>query len=487
MISWAHRLPRVRPASTAAGFCSTAAGYTVTQGVVAVSDERFDVVILGTGTAGEFAAHRLADRGRTVAVVERERVEGECAYWACNPSKTLLRPVSLLGESIKCFGTEPVSLDWPKISEYRDEMVRHYDDSVLVGRLTDKGVTFVRAEGRLDGPGVVIAGDRVLTARDVVIATGSEPVIPPIDGLHETGYWTNREAVSVTEIPRSLLFIGGGPVAVELGQMLRRYGAEVTIVERSGTLFHAEEPALGELLLVALRGDGIDVRLGVTVQRVGRDGDGSVCALSDGSEVRSQHVVVAVGRRSRTSGIGLETVGLEPTHHGGIAIDEYGRAGEGLWAIGDVVGPPFFTHRAMYHARCVAANIVEPSRALDERAIPRVTFTDPEISAVGLTEAQAKAQGLDAMSASLPFEELDRPYTYQTDWSGVGILVVERSTGEILGASACGPLSSEWIHVASVAIKARLPYADLRDLMFQFPTFAEVYWHLGEELDAAAG
>ncbi|MBE0417483.1 MAG: NAD(P)/FAD-dependent oxidoreductase, partial [Coriobacteriia bacterium] len=405
--------------------------------------ESFDVVIIGTGTAGEFAAHRLATRGKSVAVVERERIEGECAYWACNPSKTLLRPVSLWGESVKCFGTEPVALNWPEISDYRDEMVRHYDDSVFAGRLDEAGITLVRADARLDRPGRVVAGDRVLTAPDIVIATGSEAIIPPIDGLKEAGYWTNRETVSVTEIPHSLVFIGGGPVAVELGQMLRRYGAAVTIVEQADTLFPREEPALGELLLTALEADGIEVRLGTAVQSVTREGDSRTVLLSDGTEVTAEHVVVAVGRRPRTAGIGLETVGIVPSDDGGIAVDEYGRAGEGLWAIGDVVGPPFFTHRAMYHARSIAANIVEPSRQLDERATPRVTFTDPEISAVGMTELHAREQGIDALSASLPFEELDRPYTYQTDWSGVGILVVERLTGEVLGAAAAGPLTSE--------------------------------------------
>jgi dihydrolipoamide dehydrogenase len=443
----------------------------------------FDVVIVGTGTAGEFAAHRLAARGKNVAVIERERIEGECAYWACNPTKTLLRPASLWGETVRCFGTEPVRLSWPEISDYRDEMVRHYDDSVFAGRLADAGVTLIRDDAHLDGPGRVVAGERVLTAPDIVIATGSEPVIPPIDGLEEAGYWTNREAVSVTEIPRSLIFIGGGPVAVELGQMHRRYGAGVTIVERATTLFPREEPALGELLLAALRADGIDVRLGTTVTRVSREGDLCTAQLSDDTEVAAEHVVVAVGRRPRVHGIGLETVGIEPAADGGIHVDEYGRAGEGLWAAGDVVGPPFFTHRAMYHARTIAANIVDHTRRLDERAIPRVTFTDPEISAVGMTLRDAREQGIDALSATLPFEELDRPYTYQTDWSGLGMLVVDRSTGEVLGAAAGGPLSSEYIHIASVAIKARLPYMELRDLMFQFPTFSEVYWHLGEELD----
>ncbi|MDI6900653.1 MAG: NAD(P)/FAD-dependent oxidoreductase [Anaerosomatales bacterium] len=447
------------------------------------SREDFDVVIVGTGTAGEFAAHRLAARGKRVAVVERERIEGECAYWACNPSKTLLRPVALWGESVKCFGTEPVALNWPEISDYRDEMVRHYDDSVFAGRLDEAGITLVRADGRLDGPGRVVAGDRILTAPDIVIATGSEAVIPPIDGLERAGYWTNREAVSVTEIPHSLVFIGGGPVAVELGQMLRRYGATVTIVEQADTLFPREEPALGELLQTALEADGIEVRLGTVVQRVTREGDSRKVLLSDGTEITAEHVVVATGRRPRSAGIGLETVGIVPGDDGGVAVDGYGRAGEGLWAIGDVTGPPFFTHRAMYHARCIAANIVEPSRELDERATPRVVFTDPELSAVGMTERQARENGIDVLSASLPFEELDRPYTYQTDWSGIGILVVERSTGKVLGAAAAGPLTSEFIHVAAVAIKARLPYTELRDLMFQFPTFSEMYWHLGEELD----
>lgn len=445
--------------------------------------DNFDVVILGTGTAGEFTAHRLAARGKRVAVVERELVEGECAYWACNPSKTLLRPVSLRGETEKCFGTEPAVLKWPEIAAYRDEMVRHYDDSVLSGRLTDAGVEIVRGDGRVEAPGRVRVEDRVLSAPDIVIATGSEPIIPPVEGLAEAGYWTNREATEVTEIPGSLLFIGGGPVAVELGQMLRRYGSEVTIVERAPALFSAEEPQLGELVLAALRADGIDVRLGTSVVMVSVEGDDRLVRLSDGTTAKVEHVVVATGRRPRTRDIGLEAVGVRLGEHGGVVIDEYGRAADGVWAVGDACGPPFFTHRAMYHARCVAANIVEPTRVIDERALPRVTFTDPEISAVGMTHAQALASGRDALSASLAFEELDRPYTYQTDWSGIGVLVVDAVSGEVLGAAAGGPLSSEYIHVASVAIKARLPYTELRDLMFQFPTFAEMYWHLGEELD----
>lgn len=449
-----------------------------------MAEEAFDVVILGTGTAGEFAAHRLVARGARVAVVERERVEGECAYWACNPSKTLLRPTYLRGETEKCFGTDPVPLKWPEISDYRDEMVRHYDDTVLAGRLTDRGVELVREDGRLDGPGRVVAGTRVLTAPDIVIATGSEPIIPPIPGLEEADYWTNREVVSATEIPKSLIFIGGGPVALELGQMMRRYGAEVTIVERFDTLLSMEEPALGELLAEALRNDGIVLRLGVQVERVEGGSGGARAVLSDGSTVAAEHIVVAVGRRPRTADIGLESVGLEVPAGKSIPIDEYGRAGEGLWAIGDVTGPPFFTHRSIYHARCLAANIGGLERRLDERALPRVTFTDPEISAVGMTEAQAASQGLNVLAATFPFTELDRPYTYQTDWSGIGQIVVDSATGEVLGAAMAGPLSSEYIHVASVAIKARLPYSELRDLMFQFPTFAEVFWHLGEELDA---
>ncbi|MBI5231397.1 MAG: NAD(P)/FAD-dependent oxidoreductase [Coriobacteriales bacterium] len=450
-------------------------------------EEKFDVVILGTGAAGEFAAHRLAARGKRVAVVERERIEGECGYWACNPSKTLLRPTYLHGESEKCFGTGEVRLDWPEISAYRDEMVRHYDDSVLADRLVDKGVVVVREDGHLDGPGRVQAGSRTLCAPDIVIATGSEPIIPPISGLAESGYWTNREVVSLTEIPRSLVFIGGGPVAVELGQMMRRYGSQVTIVERFERLMLAEEPELGPLLEEALRADGIDLRLGVEVETVSRvDGETRV-GLSDGSAATADHVVVAVGRRPRTAGIGIETVGLQVEAGRGIAVDSYGRAGQGLWAIGDVTGPPFFTHRSIYHARCIAATIAGLDRPIDERALPRVTFTDPEIAAVGATEEAARRSGIDAVAASFPFTELDRPYTYQKDWSGIGKIVVERSTGVVLGAAAAGPLSSEYIHVASLAIKARLSYTELRDLMFQFPTFAELYWHLGEELDAIIG
>lgn len=446
-------------------------------------EERFDVIILGTGAAGEAVGHYLGSAGMNVVTLERERVQGECGYWACNPSKVLLRPVSLWGESVKCFGVKPVELDWQAISDYRDEAVRHYDDSMLAERLRQKGVTLVRSEGRLSGPGTVVAGDRKFTAPHIVLATGSEPVIPPIEGLKETGYWTNRETVSATRVPRSLVFIGGGPVSIELGQMMRRYGAEVTVIERAERLFGNEEDELGQHALRALQADGIDVRLSVEAKKVSKDGDSKAVELSDGSVSTAEEVVVAVGRRPRTGDIGLDTIGIEASR--GVLIDDYGRAADGIWAIGDVVGPPFFTHRSLYHARCVAANILDgPSRVLDERALPRVTFVDPEIAAVGLTEKLAREQGFDVRSATLPMEELDRPYTYQTDWSGLCKLVVQRESGEILGAAAVGPLSSEWIHIASVAIKARLPYEMLGDVIFQFPTFSEFFWHLSEKLDA---
>ncbi len=445
--------------------------------------EKFDVIIIGTGAAGEALAHRLAAAGKKVAALERERVQGECGYWACNPTKTLLRPTALWGESVKCFGTKSVELDWRAISDYRDEAVRHYDDSMLADRLTERGAHLFRMEGRLNGPGTVTSEDRVFTAPDIVIATGSEPLIPPIEGLVDTGYWTNRDIVSVTQIPRSILFVGGGPVAVEIGQMMQRYGTAVTIIERAATLFGNEESVLGEHLLQALKADGIDLRLGVEVERLTKHADGKAAELSDGSNARADEVVIAVGRKPRTTDIGLDTVGIEARK--AVAVDEFGRASTGLWAIGDVVGPPFFTHRALYHARCVAANILGLWRPLDERAIPRVTFTDPEVAAVGLTEQQAREQGIEILTASLPMEELDRPYTYQTDWSGVCKMVVERHTGEVLGAAAVGPLSSEWIHIASVAIRARLPHQVLGDVIFQFPTFSEFFWHLSEELDSS--
>ncbi len=447
-------------------------------------EERFDVVLIGTGAAGEALAHQLGTAGKKVAALEHERVQGECGYWACNPTKTLLRPSALWGESVKCFGTKPVELNWSEISDYRDKAVRHYDDSMLADRLRERGAHLIRMTGRLSGPGTVTAGDRTFTAPDIVLATGSEPIIPPIEGLIDTGYWTNREIVSVRQIPRSILFVGGGPVAVEIGQMMQRYGAAVTIIERAKTLFGNEESELGEHLLQALEADRIDVRLGVEVQKLTKHGDTKVAELSDGSDAKADEVVIAVGRKPRTTDLGLETVGIDT--RAAVPVDEFGRAGKGLWAIGDIIGPPFFTHRGLYHARCVAGNILGLSRPLDERAVPRVTFTDPEIAAVGLTEQQARERGIDILTASLPMEELDRPYTYQTDWSGVCKMVVERNTGEVLGAAAVGPLSSEWIHIASVAIRARMPHQILGDVIFQFPTFSEFFWRLSEELDSAS-
>src|SRR5579875_977275 len=335
--------------------------------------ERYDAVVIGSGPAGEVAVSRLADQGLRVALCERELIGGECAYWACIPSKTLLRPTEARAEARRAAGVSEPELDWAQIARYRNFMIRELDDAKQERDYRERGVDVRRGAARIAGSGrVEVAGDTLHTER-IVIATGSDPHIPAIDGLQEAGHWTNREATTVDELPASIVILGGGPVGIELGQFFARVGTRVTLVQSCERLL----------------------------------------ALDDGSEVRGQELLIATGRRPRVAELGLETVGIEP-EAGGIKVDERCRAAEGVWAIGDVTGVMPFTHVGMYQGRVASADIAgQPARA-DYRAIPRVVFSDPEIAAVGLTEEQARAQGIELASSRIELAEaIARPWTYE--------------------------------------------------------------------------
>ena len=439
--------------------------------------ERFDVAILGAGPAGEHAAYALSEEGKRVLLIERELIGGECTNWACIPTKTLLRPAELRGATERAAGVRTAVTDWPELDRYRDYMTSAGDDSARVARYGEMGVTVVKGEGRLAGPGAIDVGGRRVEAEQILVSTGSGPVIPPIEGLFASGFWTNREASALHELPRSAVVLGGGPVGVELAQFMRRFGVEVTIVQGSSRLADREDPRVGDLLAETLQRDGIRVRLGAQAQRVSVEGDEKVVALDDGNEVRGEVLVVAVGRRPRGRDIGLETVGVEPTASGAVPVDKRCRVTTGIWACGDCTGQALFTHVAKYRARIAVADMAGHGRAADYSAIPRVIFTDPEIASVGLTEAQAREQGLDVAVAhlDLPSGGVARAYTYEQNPRGEMALIADRGAGVLVGAWAVAPQAGEWIHEAVLAIRARVALDVLLDTVPQFPSFSEGY------------
>jgi dihydrolipoamide dehydrogenase len=445
--------------------------------------ETFDVVVLGAGPGGEVAADRLRAGGLRVALVERELIGGECAYWACIPSKTLLRPPEAREEADRAAGLDRPALGFADAAAYRDVMIRGLDDSRQVRGYEEQGVAVVKGAGRIAGPGRVDVAGRSLRTERIVVATGSDQRIPPIDGLREAGFWTNREATTLSEVPSTVVVLGGGASGIESAQMLRRYGAEVTLVQSGDRLLPREDPRVGELVAEALRADGIDVRVGARASAVTRQDGRRTVRLDDGSEVEGEQLLVATGRAPRVDGLGLESVGIEPRPRG-IAVDERCRAAEGVWAIGDVTGAMPFTHVAKYQARVVAADILgEPAR-VDLRSVPRVVFCDPEVGAVGLGEAQARAQGLRLAAARVRLPEvIARPWTYEQDPRGELALLADRDREVLVGAWAVGAQASEWIHYAALAIKTEAPLAVLRDSVAQFPSFTEGYLYALDRLE----
>ena len=444
------------------------------------ADDRFDAVVIGAGPGGRGVARRLAKAGRRVAVVEDELVGGECPFWACIPSKALLRPAEARGQAAHVAGLERPTLHWDEVARYRDYMVSGHDDTKKTKALTDAGIEVVRGRGRLEGPGRVRVGERTLQAEQVVIATGTTSAIPPIEGLDGVDYWTNREATALEAVPASAVVLGGGPVGVELGQMLARFGARTTIVEALPRLLARETPAVGDRLAELLRAEGIDVRLGAKAVRVG----GTRVQLEDGGGVEGDRLVVAVGRKARTDDVGLDTVGIEPTDRGTVEVDARCRAADGVWAVGDVTGVAQFTHVAAYQAGVAVADMLGVPREADYRAVPRVVFSDPEVAAVGETPEQARERGADVAVVTGDLSDLDRTETYGHDLAGGYGLVADREASQVLGAWAVGPLASEWIHPMALAIRARIPLDLVGDGMAQFPTFAEAWPMAARRLSA---
>ena len=439
-------------------------------------------MILGGGPAGEAVVRRLEGEGLRVALVERELVGGECAYWACVPSKTLLRPPDVRVQARRVQGLSEPDQTWEEIASYRDFMISDLDDADKAARMEAAGATLVRGAGRIVGPCRVTVGTRTLEAERIVVATGTVAAVPSVEGLEAGHFWTTREVYTMQVPPRDALVLGGGPVGVETAQMLRRHGAGVTIVEEAERLLSREDATVGEHLARRLGEEGVDLRLGARAVRVEAADGRQVVHLDDGSPVEAERIVVATGREPRVEGIGLELVGIEPGESGGIDVDERCRAGDGIWAVGDVTSVLPFTHVAHYQGELAADDILGRPRSADYRAIPRVVFTDPEVAAVGLTHEQAKAQKLAVSEGSVDLETLARTGTYGAGHHGAMTVLADREQGVLVGACAVAPLASEWIGAAVIAIKARVPVTVLRDTPMQFPTFGEALTYAVRDL-----
>jgi pyruvate/2-oxoglutarate dehydrogenase complex dihydrolipoamide dehydrogenase (E3) component len=435
-----------------------------------------DVVVLGMGPGGEDAAGRLATAGLSVAGVEDRLVGGECPYWGCIPSKMMIRAANLLAEGRRVpglAGRSEIYPDWaPVAHRIRKEATDNWDDKVAVDRFTSKGGTLFRGHGTITGPGEVTVGGDVLRARRaIIINTGTHPFVPPIDGLAGTPYWTNREAIEATEVPGSLVVLGGGFIGAELSQVFARFGARVTVIEESGRLLPPEEPEAGALLAEVFGREGIDVRTGTTAQAVRHDGMAFTLALSDGTEVTGDALLVATARRTDLPGIGAGVVGVDESAHT-IPVDDHLRAAPGVWAVGDITGHGAFTHMSMYQANIVVADILgEQVSPAEYHAVPRVTFTDPEIGSVGLSEAQALERGLAVRTSCYPVPKSTRGWIHQAGNDGFIKLVADAGRGVLVGATSAGPTGGEVLSMLTLAVHARVPVRRLREMIYAYPTF----------------
>ncbi len=446
-----------------------------------------DVVVLGLGVGGEEVAERVAKAGLSVVGVERRLVGGECPYYACVPTKMMLRGAELLAESRRVdgmAGTAAVRPDFrPVAARIRNEATDDWNDRVAVDRFVGLGGRFIRGDGRLAGPGLVQVGQEVFAARrGVVLATGSDPVVPPLAGLAEIPYWTNRDAVQATAAPGSLLLLGGGPVAVEMAQTFARFGSRVTVVQRGARIIPIEEPEASEALVAALRRDGVEVRTGHAAARAAQGGDGVVVTLDDGSTVTGERLLVAAGRQPNLAGLGLDSVGL-----GGLtrALPVDGRmrvtgaaggvgagGGPAIWAIGDIAGHGMFTHVSVYQGRIVVADILgeDPPEA-DYHALAWVTFTEPEVGRTGMTEEQARAAGIDVRVGRAPTAQTARGWIHGPGNDGLIKIVADAERDVLVGATAVGPCGGEVLGLLSLAVHARVPIAGLRTMHYPYPTF----------------
>src|SRR5262245_11324936 len=436
--------------------------------------DKADVIVLGMGVGGEAVASALAEAGLDVIGIEGRLVGGECPYWGCIPSKMMIRGANLIAEADRVDGMAghaDVTSDFGPIAKrIREEATDNWDDQVAVDRYTGKGGRFIRGWGRLTGPGQVEVDGTTYEASRIVIGTGTSAVVPPIDGLRGTPYWTNKEAIEATEAPESLLVLGGGPIGAELSQMFARFGTDVTVVEGAERLVSVEEPESSQLSQEVFEREGIRLHLGKPATRVRHDGESFTVGVDD-TELTGERLLVAVGRRSVLDQLGLDTVGLDPKARA-IEVDGHMRAGDGIWAVGDVTGHGAFTHLATYQADIAVADILgQEGPPADYRAQPHVTFTDPEVGSVGMTEAQARDAGISVQTGTAPVPVTTRGWIHKAGNDGFIKLVADADRGVLVGATSAGPWGGEVMSGLAVAIHGEVPVDRLRHMIYAYPTF----------------
>lgn len=445
-----------------------------------MTTDQVDVVVIGQGPGGEAVATGLAKAGLAVTAIEARLVGGECPYYACIPTKMMIRAADALAEARRVrelAGSAQVQPDWgPVAARIRREATDTWDDTVAVDRLESNGVGFIRGRATITAPGEVTVstsdGERTLTAsKGIVLNPGTEPAVPPIDGLAETPYWTNREAVAVEVVPESLIVLGAGPVGCEFAQVFSRFGAKVTVVEALPRMLSLDEPEAGELLEQCFTAENISVRTGVSAASVGHDAGGFTVKLAGGDTVTAERLLVAAGRRTDLVALGVGAVGLDDGAKG-IEVDDRMRAAPGVWAIGDVTGKGAFTHMSMYQAAIAVADILgQDHPAADYRAVPGVTFTDPEIGSVGLTEADARDRGLSVRTGMARIPSSARGWIHAVGNEGLIKLVEDADRGVLVGATSAGPSGGEVLGVLTLAVHAEVPTERLRQMIYAYPTF----------------
>ncbi len=456
--------------------------------------EQVDVVVVGLGPGGEDVAGRLAQAGLSVVGVEQRLVGGECPYYGCVPSKMMIRAGNALAEARRVdalAGHAVVTPDWgPVAARVRDEATDDWNDQVAVDRLVGKGGRFVRGAGRLTGPATVevsgmdgaVAGE-FEARRAVVLNAGTEPAVPPIPGLAGTPYWTNREAIRATEVPDSLVVLGGGAIGLELAQVFARFGSAVTVVEALDRLLSVEEPESSALADQALQADGLTIHTGQVAKSVSHVDGSFTLSLEGGTEVTGGRLLVATGRRIDLRALGAEAAGLDPTAKA-VPVDDRMRAGDRLYALGDITGKGAFTHMSMYQADIVVRDILgQGGPGADYRAVPRVTFLDPEIGAVGMTEAQARDAGLDVRVAFSELPRSARGWIHKAGNDGFIKLVMDAGRGILVGATSAGPCGGEVLSALAVAVHAAVPVPTLRHMIYAYPTFHRAIEDAVKQLD----
>jgi len=437
--------------------------------------EVFDLVVVGMGVGGEEVVTRAAGAGMKVLAVERKLVGGECPYWACIPSKVMVRASIALAEGARVnglAGSSTMSPDWSPLADRVREVTADWDDAAAVKRHEDAGARVLHGTARLLGPREIdVDGERFSARRGVVLATGTEPAIPPVEGLEDAGPWTNREAIEAAERPESMVVLGAGPVGLELGMAFARFGTRVSIIEPDEEALPSEEPENGKAMGAVLEAEGISLYTGTAAESVKRSDGGVAVEISDGTIIAAERLLVATGRKTDLGPLGVEAVGIDPGD--AIEVDGHLRAGEAIWAVGDITGKGNFTHVAVYQGRIAAADILEQEHmAADYSAVPRVTFTDPEVASVGMTEAQARAKGLQVKTGIAETAATARGHIHGPGAEhGVTKLVVDADRNVLVGASAMGPMAGETISTLTLAIRGAVPLSILSDLIYAYPTF----------------